>query len=550
MNYKLLYAVVFFLLASPVFSQDDWEDHLENELEEVQVEIVKNREITLPKASRNYEKVPPLPVEKRSTQFRYDFKNFNFEVPPLQFRLRPLKTKPQPLEKLYNGFVKAGFGNYNTPYLEGFYSNKRDKRYNYGIHLKHLSSQNGPIDDENSGTGASLVQAYGRIFSRKVAIGSEISYSNRKNHYYGYNDGNIILADDIEHNFNELNVKAIASSIDTQIAYDVELKYDYISDNYELKENTLSVDFNTDVELKKDNNFIVKGSFIHINQSDSSFSSHKRILAYIQPQYRFTLSGAKIAAGVNVTYADDTLGKLASFRVYPAISADYEISNKVGVNVFFKGATVNNSYRKVSYENAFIAPNNPVYFTNNLYTLGLSLNAQMNAKSTLKVGLDYGSYKNSHFFMNNPNNQSQFLLVYDTGSISVMNFHGQFSYSNGSTVQLSARGDYYEYRMDILQEAWHRPQYKIGIQGIFNLYEKILLITDVAFMGGIKALDQGSSTIVLDPIIDLNFKAEYLFSKRFSVFVHLKNILGNEYQLYSRYPVRGFQVLGGISYSF
>lgn len=549
-NYRLFTVVVISLLAIPVFAQEDWEEENSgSELEDVQVEIVKNREITLPKANRNFEKVPPLPVEKKDTQLTYDFQNFNFEVPPLQFRLRPLKTRPQPLEKLYKGYVKVGFGNYISPYAEGFISNKRDKRYNYGIRLKHLSSQNGPIDEENSGTGASLAQIYGRMFARKIAIGSGISYSNRQNHYYGYPDGQNVLANDIEHDFNEVNIKLTASSIETPIDYDIAFNYDYISDNYSIQENSLSANINSSIEMRKESKVTIRGNFTYLTQSDSAFSSHNRILAYVQPQYHFNLSDARISAGLNITYADDTLGKLSKFRVYPAIKGSYDISDKVVVNVSFIGSTINNSYRNLSYENAFIKSNSLVYFTNNLYTLGLNLKTQINNKTSIKVGLDYGSYKNSHFYMNSANDQSQFLLVYDTGSITVTNFFGEFGYSNGSNVQLSARGDYYNYRMDILEEAWHRPTYKIGLQGIFNLYKKILLSTDFTYMGGIKTLD-GSNITTLEPIIDFNFKVEYLFSDRFSLFVNLKNIFGQEYQLYNRYPVKGFQILAGLSYSF
>jgi len=549
-NFRLFIVAVILLLAIPVYAQDEWgEENSRNELEDVQVEIVKNREITLPKANRNFEKVPPLPVEKKETQLTYDFQNFNFEVPPLQFKLRPLKTKPQPLEKLYKGYIKAGFGNYISPYAEGFISNKRDKRYNYGIHLKHLSSQNGPVDGKNSATGTSLAHMYGSMFARKIAIGSGISYSNRQNHYYGYVDGQNVSSTDIEHDFNEVNFKLKASSIETPIAYEIGFNYDYISDNYSLMENSLSANLFSSVETGKESKVTIEGNFTYLSQSDSVFSSHNRILAYVQPQYHFNLSDAKISAGLNITYADDTLGKMSKFRMYPAINGSYAINDKVGVNISFIGSTINNSYRNLSYENAFIKSNSLVYFTNNLYTLGLNLKTQINNKTSVKVGLDYGSYKNSHFYMNDVNDPSQFLLVYDTGSISITNFFGEFGYSNGSDVQLTVRGDYYNYRMDILEEAWHRPMYKIGLQGIFNLYKKILLTTDLTYMGEIKALN-GLNVITLEPIIDFNLKTEYLFSDRFSVFIDLKNILGQEYQLYNRYPVKGFQVLAGLSYSF
>ena len=90
----------------------------------------------------------------------------------------------------------------------------------------------------------------------------------------------------------------------------------------------------------------------------------------------------------------------------------------------------------------------------------------------------------------------------------------------------------------------------ITLQGIFNLYQKFLITPDIEFIGGIKSIDSVGNTITLDPIVDLNLKLEYLISDRFTAFVQFKNILSQEYQLYNRYPVKAFQFIAGLSYSF
>ena len=74
---------------------------------------------------------------------------------------------------------------------------------------------------------------------------------------------------------------------------------------------------------------------------------------------------------------------------------------------------------------------------------------------------------------------------------------------------------------------------------------------DVAVVyGEYYVVDENDNTIELDNIIDLNFKIDYLLSEKFSAFLSLENILGNNYQRYYRYPVRGIQVMAGLSVSF
>ncbi len=77
----------------------------------------------------------------------------------------------------------------------------------------------------------------------------------------------------------------------------------------------------------------------------------------------------------------------------------------------------------------------------------------------------------------------------------------------------------------------------------------------VLALGGMKAWDHTELIAEnkiknLPAAFDLNFKAEYLFSESFSVFVQLNNITGNKYPLFLNYPSRGFQGMGGITWTF
>ena len=70
-------------------------------------------------------------------------------------------------------------------------------------------------------------------------------------------------------------------------------------------------------------------------------------------------------------------------------------------------------------------------------------------------------------------------------------------------------------------------------------------------MSGIQGLNLASGTTrELDPITDLHFQADYLFSNRFSAFVEVRNIFAQNYERFMNYPSRGIMFLGGITYSF
>ena len=80
----VLTVAIFFSVLSLRAQQQkpkDWEG--EGELEDVTIEIVKERQVTVPKANRNFEKIPPRASEPIKPPITYDFRSFSFQAPQL-----------------------------------------------------------------------------------------------------------------------------------------------------------------------------------------------------------------------------------------------------------------------------------------------------------------------------------------------------------------------------------------------------------------------------------------------------------------------------------
>ena len=77
--------------------------------------------------------------------------SYTFFTVPVASTFTPTKGTAQslvrePLEKVYENFVALGYGNYKTPYLETFLHSSSSKTNDFGMLLKHLSSD-GEIKD-------------------------------------------------------------------------------------------------------------------------------------------------------------------------------------------------------------------------------------------------------------------------------------------------------------------------------------------------------------------------------------------------------------------
>jgi len=147
--------------------------------------------------------------------------------------------------------------------------------------------------------------------------------------------------------------------------------------------------------------------------------------------------------------------------------------------------------------------------------------------------------------------QIKFDIVYDDGNTQRINLFGELGYNKNEIVRFSLRGDYYGYSTDKQAEALHKPTYRLRANSSFNIYQKLLLNIGFVGQGGMKSFNNETNGIVnLNPGIDLNVKADYFLSPQVSIFLKFENILSNDYPLYLNYPVRGFQAMGGVSWSF
>ena len=72
-------AIIAAFMLSPAFGQNEQPGRgNDGEIEDLQIEIIKERQITLPPANRNFEKIPPRPAEQTPVTVDYEFRPLTF----------------------------------------------------------------------------------------------------------------------------------------------------------------------------------------------------------------------------------------------------------------------------------------------------------------------------------------------------------------------------------------------------------------------------------------------------------------------------------------
>ncbi len=527
----------------------------DGELEAVEIEIVKERQITLLQANRNFDKIPPHPSEPKRPPISYDFRAFSFQTPQISPVIKPLKLKPDNPSNVYGSYVSAGVGNYASPYLEAFINSAKDRNKLIGAHAYLNSSIRGPVDGTKSGSGMYGLSFYGQSFSEALALSGNVGFDNRSTHFYGYTPGTDVRARDIRQAVTVFKLGgSVANARSSNFSYKLNAGFSYLSDKYSARESEVDFGLNSHYKIDDEKRIRMKADYYLINRKDEFVEASPRNLFNGNAAYEFApMEGLKLSAGAIVSYENDTLDS-KDFHLYPDFQATYALSPSVDAIGSLSGGVEKVSLQTLTTENLWLGPNVPIYHTNKLYEIQFGLNAKLGNKISANGGLSLANLRNWYFFRNDSaatGDQAKFVIDYDRGSTKRSNLFVSLAYTQATLAKFMLRGDLYGYSTDQVAEAWHRPTFKLTANASYNLYNKMLFKLDLITQGGIKALDPVTHNIVkLDPAFDLNFRAEYLFSPSLSIFLQFNNITSTKYQTYLNYPVRGFQVMGGVTWSF
>ena len=552
------------LLATTLYAQQPAWEQEEGEIDDAEVVIEKDREIELPPAARSFERVPPPPVTTVPVSVDYDFKEVVPQLPVADPTIKVLKIKEPPLDELFGNYAKVGFGNYLTPYLEFFANNTRNDEYAYGIHLEHLSSRFGPVDGANSGNSHTRVDLDGKYFAPGHTFSGALGYERNRFHFYGY-DPSIEEPDrnDIKQIFNIFSAqgKIERTQIDQAFDYELSGEYDFLSDAYQASENQVGLHAALDYTLNEQFAMNLKSDLFLTNRTDQSMGaeeseSQSRNLFRFNPYARYRTSenpneGIVFSLGFNAVYENDTLENLDQFHLFPSLAAEYFFAENFSLYAGLDGDVERTSLLGFVQENPYLMPNVPLAHTIRTLAFRGGLKGRFNSAIGFHTGLSAGNYKNMYFFVNSAEDSTKFTILYDTDNTFLFNIFGELNFNSNERFRTTVRGDYYSYSVNQVGSPWHRPTARISVLSSYNVYEKLLFNAELLMLSGIEARNLESGFVTsLDPIVDLSFQADYLFSNRFSAFLQLKNILGQNYERYLNYPARGIMVIGGVSYSF
>ena len=514
-------------------------------LKDAEFVIEKELKHQLPEASRLFESAPiaphmPDPLKPLPATLSIIWPAFD----TLPRKTKILRAKQDMVAKLHDNYLQGGHGNFYTPYLAGFFTNKPHPRYTYGLHFKHLSAGQARYGEESH----NLVQLHGQLFTKPLWLAGEMGYN--RDSYPLYNAGDGTPATLQQQSLHQFAVrKRLANYIQGPFNYQLDGSLHYLADAYQARETQWVLQGSGDYALN--DIWTLKAiTDLHFTKHSDSTAVHRN-LCRCKPMLSFVAHSFDVQGGVNVVYQNDASDVVSALNVYPVGEVKYALCKWLRPYVGVRGDIQRNSLQRLLQENPRLAANLALRNTNQRWLFYGGARGDVVEQISFHAGLAVGSYQNLHCLVNSAQDPRYFDVHYDLAA-TLFNTFGELTYTNRpETLTTRLRGDYFYYGLKELPKPWHRPRYQLDLLSTYRLYDKIVFKGSMYWVGGLEALDVAAGVpVALADVLDLGLGIDYLWSQRFSIFLNFQNLLAKPNERYLHYPARGLHCLAGLTYAW
>ncbi|MFA6262014.1 MAG: TonB-dependent receptor [Bacteroidia bacterium] len=473
---------------------------------------------------------------------------------PTAYTIKPLSLGTSLLPKLKNNYVRLGYGNYNTPLIELYLNTTRNRNYQAGAFVKHLSSS--PSDGRKFSNNT--VSTFGKRFINKSVLEGDLMFHQNVVNRYGFAfpDGSYNAAANspgntaTENVYSLLQFQTAFSNVlkDTsKLGYDLRAVYYRFGTNYDLHEDDfrLSGTFQQSVQ----GNPLQVITALQTNSIVHSVTSntYSRVFVDIHPTYRLLIDRAYLMVGFNSTFFNDSNG--TKFLFFPQAELGYKlIPNSITAYAGFTGGLQRHTLRSLTTENPFLRGfvlNNTV----NQFEMYIGLKGIISPQTSFVMEASLATIRNMVFYAADSLLNQQ-AVVYDPSKAGLSRIKAELNHEFGEQFRFGFVMQYFGYDLSITAP-YSRPTFTTALNVLYAIGSKFNLRTEFFTMNKRTGLQLPSNMeYALKGLVDINAGLDYRYNRNVKVFLNINNLTNNEYQRWLNLPVLGINVVGGLGITF
>lgn len=498
----------------------------------------------------------------------------NYLVPDTRFtdNSNPGATaakKPQSVTNIRPLFyAKAGVGNLGNLLGEAYLNNNQDSDHRYGGYFKHHSANGDMKIQQLSRTELGGFGNFGIGSNAEAKISA--SFGQRGNYL------NNVQAQGTEpptDPFPTLDTTTIRQTFDlfqaeaeianqrtreTNIVYGLKVGGYTLSDKYDGQESNFYLNGLFGKQFGAFSINLAGGIDLTKLEGPDGYSFDNPVYRF-QPYLLLKSGSATIKAGINLVGIGDDNGFENTDRnvfLFPDASIDFElIENYLSLFGGVNGDVSKNTMKQFSQKNTFMRNFSGLSNSREKYNLFGGLRGSFSSSVGFKAQFEYSQVDFQNFMVNDPDGYLYDFTVYDGGQNGKrMQFNGELNIRYSEAFRMNAGLNTFSFESDDLQRAWNVPVLEVYVSPVYNYRKKLSVTADLFYTGEryafISEQEGNPSYRTLDAFTDFNLGASYQINRNYGVFLNANNILNKQYQRYLNYPVMGFNMIGGATFTF
>ena len=495
-----------------------------------------------------------LPTDTNRDVRSYNIPSQNYVYSYQSVSLSPLSMQTDSNELLrgLHHFIKLGYGNLNTPFLNaGTYINTIPS----ALITANVSSLSSKGKIKNQDYSLFSFKSNASYFFRDNEADANLSFDRRQNYLFGYDHTKYDFnKKDISHLFNDLSfsigIRNTANHF-LKLYYNPSLVVDIFSAKDSLKENTVKVSMPAEVRFNDQFKAGVSASIDATNVSFTNQQSQKVSFKNSVSNLKGYIQYKKTGLNVNAGFA--AVRSFNHWSVLPDIKAEMPVSNQnIVLFAGWSGNVIKNTYRNLSVLNPYLKAQSAQLNTTKNEIYG-GIKSFIGKFISVSAKAAWERYKNYQFFLNDTTSAS-ILNAYVLSAEPIVNnfsLHGELNYVKHEKFSFSGEVTFNGYTgMKANAKAWNTLPMEARINFMSQVNKKLKMTGSFFLFAGGHYLERGNISKLNEGGSDLSIASEYKINKKFIGFLNLNNIFGKSYERWRYYPVYGFNAVGGIKVIF
>lgn len=545
-KYRYIYLMMSVLLTIQVSAQEE----PTGGIEDAQIIIEKDTDLTLPKASKIYKPSQVKPITSDTVHLSYNFSSPKFQYTTYPFNAVPsaLKTGGEENTERTN-YLMAGFGNYTSPLIRAGLSQARDI-YSVGLTVDHESYATGPVRDEESAYSVSHARLSGGIAGDQFSITPYIGWDRESYYFYGK---------DSAYELGDVSDERVANSgfqLGTGLSAHQGSAYFQVLPSYRYRAMRAAGEaFNSEHHFDftgtarwKMNDQWKANLFLDYDFMSYDGDAQSRNVFNARPTASFANDVLTLELGINFSAAGDALGNASG--IYPVVDASYSVTETLDVFALVQGKIMGNTLENLALANRYLEDSLLLYNEKVKFDGKVGVALKFGEGWQVRPYLGYKSLENKALFGKSQMDTSRYDLYY-SNDFSDFAIGGDIAFLSGAT-SFQAGLSLHTYTTDTTyEEAWYLPAFQLDASISRKFGESWSVRSSMAIRDGLRGFYSTSlDPVDLPMILDVTAMAEYRFNDQWGAFLLAQNLFHIQYEQYLDYPVRGIAVKAGITYQF